>query len=147
MPRVKLEEQTTYEFTFQVTLHPRDINYGGHLGNDSLVTLVGSARAEMFHSMGLSEGDLGDGKTGIIMIDLVMNYRAEAFVFEKLDISTHVGEMLSSGFRIFHRITRDDRLIALAEAGVMTFDYTTHRVAHVPQAFIEAVGKAQKKPG
>lgn len=142
MPRVKLEEQSTYEFTFSVTLHPRDINYGGHLGNDSLVILIGSARAQMFHSMGLSEGNLGDGKTGIIMADLVMNYRAEAFIFEKLDIATHVGEIQAGGFRIFHRVSRNDKLIALAEAGVMAFDYTKHRVAHVPQIFLETLREA-----
>jgi len=147
MPRIKLEEQPVYEFTFPVTLHPRDINYGGHLGNDSLVTLVGSARAQMFHSMGLGEGDLGNGKTGIIMADLVMNYRAEAFVFERLDIDTHIGEVGPSSFRIFHRVTRDGKLIALAEAGVMTFDYTTHRVAHVPEIFLRAVEKVRREPG
>lgn len=147
MPRIKLEEQPAYEFTFPVTLHPRDINYGGHLGNDSLVILIGSARAQMFHSMGLSEGDLGDGKTGIIMADLVMNYRAEAFIFEQLDIATHVGEMQPGGFRIFHRVTRDSKLIALAETGVMAFDYTKHRVAHVPDVFIETLEKACKQTG
>ncbi len=147
MSRIKLEEQRVYEFAFPVTLHPRDINYGGHLGTDSLVTLVGSARAQMFHSMGLSEGDLGDGKTGIIMADLAMNYRAEAFVFEELVIGTHIGEMRPSGFRIFHRVTRDAKLIALAETGVMTFDYTIHRVAHVPESFIKAIEEAHRRSG
>ena len=145
MPRVKLEEQEMYEFTFPVTLHPRDINYGGHLGNDSLVTLIGSARAEMFHSMGLSEGDLGDGRTGIIMADLVVNYRAEAFVFDELRIDTHIGEMRSGAFRIFHRVMKNDTLIALAEGGVVTFDYTAHRIAHVPEVFIKAVEKARTR--
>jgi len=145
MPRVKLEEQAMYEFTFPVTLHPRDINYGGHLGNDSLVTLVGSARAQMFHSMGFSEGDLGDGKTSIIMADLVVNYRAEGFLFDELRIDTHIGEMHSGAFRIFHRVTKDGTLIALAEGGVVAFDYTTHRIGHVPEVFIKAIEKAQTR--
>ncbi len=145
MPRVKLAEQDIYEFTFTVTLHPRDINYGGHLGNDSLVTLIGSARAQMFHSMGFSEGDLGDGKTSIIMADLVVNYRAEAFVFDKLRIDTHIGEMRSGAFRIFHRVTKNGAIIALAEGGVVAFDYTIHRIGHVPEVFVKAVEKIQSR--
>ncbi|MDD3846507.1 MAG: thioesterase family protein [Syntrophorhabdaceae bacterium] len=145
MPRVKLQEQRMYEFTIPMTLHPRDINYGGHLGNDSLVTLAGTARAQMFHSMGFSEGDLGDGKTGIIMADLAVNYRAEAFIFDEIHIDTHIGEMRSGGFRIFHRVMKADTLIALTEAGVVTFDYTTHRIAHVPEVFTKTVEKIQNK--
>jgi acyl-CoA thioesterase FadM len=144
MPRIKLEEQSMYEFTFPVTLYPRDINYGGHLGNDSLVILIGSARAQMFHSMGFAEGDLGDGKTGIIMSDLVMNYRAESFIFDELQIDTHIGEIRSGGFRIFHRVTKKDTLVALAETGVMSFDYTIHRLTHVPEIFLKAIANIQK---
>ena len=139
MPRIKLEEQSMYEFTFPVTLYPRDINNGGHLGNDSLVILIGSARAQMFHSVGFAEGDLGDGKTGIIMSDLVMNYRAESFIFDELQIDTHIGEIRSGGFRIFHRVTKKGTLVALAETGVMSFDYTIHRLAHVPEVFLKAI--------
>jgi hypothetical protein len=81
MPRIKLEEQASYEFMFPVTLYPRDINYAGPLGNDALVVSIGSARAEMFHSMGFAEGDLGDGKTGIIMSDLV-SITGRGFIFD-----------------------------------------------------------------
>ncbi len=78
MPRVKLTEQPTYEFSYPVTLIPRDINYGGHLGNDAIVVLVNRA-GSMYRSMGFSENDLGDGTNGTIMSDLVVNYRAEGF--------------------------------------------------------------------
>ena len=132
MPRVKLIEQPEYEFSYPIILQPRDINYGGHLGNDSIVVLVNVARVNMLRSMGFSENDLGDGRTGIIMSDLVVNYKAEGFLFDDLTVDTHIGEVQSSSFRIFHRISRGGTRIALAETGVVTFDYSNHKVGKAP---------------
>jgi acyl-CoA thioester hydrolase len=139
MPRIKLNELSDYAFHYQVTLGPRDINYGGHLGNDALVSLVGMARVNMLHSIGTSEQDLGDGKTGIIMSDLAVNYRSEAFMFDELVIDTHVGEMSRSSFRLFHRLKKGKIVVALAETGLTTFNYVSRKVASIPEAFVKAL--------
>lgn len=139
MPRTKLDEQAAYEFSCTVTLQPRDINYGGHLGNDSLVSLIGTARSCMFRSIGLSEGNLGDGKTGIIMADLTVSFKAEAFMFDQLQIDTHVGEITRTGFRLFHRVSRGEAVIAFAETGIVAFDYSRRKIAQVTDEFIKAL--------
>lgn len=143
MPRIKLEEQSQYEFSFPVTLYPRDINYGGHLGNDSLASLIGSARAHMLYSMGLNENDLGDGKTGIIMADLVINFKSEAFIFDDIEIGTHIGEMRSSGFRIFHRVSKNGTVVALAETGIAGFDHGRKKMSPVPESFRKKIEEIQ----
>jgi acyl-CoA thioesterase FadM len=122
-----------------MTLQPRDINYGGHLGNDALVSLLGTARAHMFRTMGVNETNLGDGHTGIIMTDLTVEYKAEAFMFDQLLIDTHIGELARLGFRLFQRITRENRIIALAETGLLAFDYRSRKVAPVPEVLIESL--------
>lgn len=139
MPRIKLVEQNRYGFRCPIEVQPRDINYGGHLGNDSLVSIVGTARARMFLSMGLSELDLGDGRTGVLMWDLVVNYRSEAFLFDEILVETNVDEFTRTSFRLFHRITRENSLIALVEAGLTAFDYISRKVVPVPRGFIETV--------
>ena len=143
MPRVKLSEQETYEFQSSFQVRPQDINYGGHLGNDNLVSLLGAARAYLFHSMGLSELDLGDGQTGIIITDLVVNYKAEAFLFDELLIETHIDEIAPKGFRLFHRVRRDVRLIALIEAGIATYNYAVKKTVPVPTAFLKCLANSQ----
>jgi acyl-CoA thioester hydrolase len=143
MPRTKLDEQPVYEFSCAIALQPRDINYGGHLGNDSLVSLIGAARAGMLHSMALSEGNIGDGKTGIIMADLTVSFKAEAFMFDELQIDTHVGEMSRTGFRIFHRVRKGNAIIAFAETGMIAFDYVTRKIGHVTDRLIEALNQRQ----
>jgi acyl-CoA thioesterase FadM len=96
----------------------------------------------MLRSIGVSEADLGDGQTGIIMSDLVVNFRAEGFMFDELLIDTHIGEFSRTGFRIFHRVTKGKTLIALAETGITTFDYTSRKIAPVPETLHRALAKS-----
>jgi acyl-CoA thioesterase FadM len=143
MPRVKLTEQKAYEFRCTLEVQPRDLNYGGHLANDSLISLVGTARARMFSSLGFSELDLGDGRTGVVMSDLVVNYRSEAFMFDELLIETHVGELSRLGFRLFHRVTKGNLPVGVVETGLAAFDYLSRKIAPVPGVFIEALTRQE----
>lgn len=139
MPRTKLTELPVYKFRYAITLQPRDINYGGHLGVDSLVSIVGTARAYIFKSVGLSELNLGDNKTGMIMTDFVINLKAEGFMFDSLEVYSHVGELTKNGFRFFHKVTRGASIIALVESGFLAFDYTAEKVTRVPETFATAL--------
>jgi acyl-CoA thioesterase FadM len=135
MPRVKLEEQSTYTFNHTVTVRVTDLNYGAHLANSALVEMLHEARARLFHHLGCSEVDLGDSRTGIIMADLVINFKAEGFLFETLRIDSHIAEISRHSFRIFQRVTKEKELVALAETGIVTFDYQVRSPAALPEAF------------
>lgn len=139
MPRTKLSEQSCYEFQYVVTLQPRDINYGGHLGNDSLVSLLGTARTQMFRALGKSEMDVGDGKSGIIMADLVVIFKAEAFMLDELTFEVHIGDLSRTSFRMYYRVKRGQTLIALAETGVAVYDYESKKIAAIPGVFLESL--------
>jgi acyl-CoA thioester hydrolase len=145
MPRIKLTEQEAYEFGFPIQVRPQDVNFAGHLGNDTLVSLVGTARAHVFHSLELSELDLGDRQTGIIITDLVVNYKAEAFMFDDLLIETHVDEFTEKGFRMFHRIRKDLTLIALVETGFVTYNYAARKASCIPDSFLKCLADRNVK--
>lgn len=138
-------ERDAYEFQCPIQVRPQDVNYGGHLGNDHLISIMGVARALLFRSLGLSELDLGDGQTGIIVADLAVNYRAEAFMFDELLIETHVGEIGDKGFRMFHRVTKDSTLIALVETGFVTYNYAKKKTTAIPTSFLQQLRRQNKK--
>lgn len=140
MPRTKLTEQPHYEFCYPITLQPRDINYGGHMGVDALISIIGTARAYIFKTVGLSEIKLGDDRTGIIMTDFVVNLKAEGFMFDNLEVHSHIGELTKNGFRFFHKVIRGDSIVALAEMGFLTFDYDARKAISVPDSCIRAFG-------
>lgn len=138
MPRIKLQEQPRYEFQYEVVVQPRDVNTAGHLGHETLIALVHSARANLLRSLGLSELDLGGG-TGVIMFDLAVNYRREGFLFDALRIESHVGEIRRTNFRLFYRVTKGDKILALVETGFLAFNYRDRKVVQVPQTLIKAL--------
>jgi len=143
MPRTKLTEQPVYEFCYPITVQPRDINYGGHMGVDSLISIIAAGRAYLFKCGGMRETNLGDSKTGIIMTDVQINLIAEGFMFDNLEVHTHIGDLTRNGFRLFHKVTRGDSIIALAEMGFLTFDYDARKVVALPKSFTKALGLPQ----
>jgi acyl-CoA thioesterase FadM len=145
MPRVKLQEQREYEFHYDVTVQVRQINFTGHLDHKAVIEIIHDARATLLHSLGLSEQNLGDGHTGIMMVDLVINYKEEGFSFDQLKVDTHVGEISEKSFRMFHRIMKQGggAMVALAEMGFIIYDYSKRAISSMPESFLKALD--QKK--
>jgi acyl-CoA thioester hydrolase len=136
---VRLKEQPSYEFEYKTKIKVRDINYGGHLGNDSLISILHEARIELLQELGYTELDLGDKKTGIIMSDLAVNYKKEAFLHDLIKVYTHIDEIKNFTFRMFHKVVRGDDLLALAEIGIVTYNYIEKAPVQVPVPFIKAI--------
>jgi acyl-CoA thioester hydrolase len=145
MPRIKLAEREVYEIRSSLQVRPQDVNYAGHVGNDSLISLVGAARAQLFRSLGLSELDLGDRQTGLIITDLIVNYKAEASMFDDLLVETHLDEFAEKGFRMFHRVRKDLTLIALVETGFAAYNYAAKKTSPLPASFLKRLADQNLK--
>ena len=139
MPRVRLRRQPHYEFSYKKTLTFRDINYGGHLGNDAVVAIAQEARIALLRQLGGREKDLGDGRTGIIMIDLAVMYSAEGYQFDELEVLSHIGETTDTAFRIFQHFVRGEDTVATVESGFVGYDYGSHSVERLPAIFLQRV--------
>jgi len=134
MPRLKMQPLTAYAFSCELTVRTTDLNYGGHLGNDSLLSLIHEARVAFLATHGLSELNF-DG-VSLILSDAAVVYQAEAYAGEKLVFEVAATEPARSGFRIFYRVTRknDGQAIALVENGMACFDYQARKISTLPPA-------------
>ena len=134
MPRLKMKPLDFYPFSYELAVRTTDLNYGGHLGNDRLLSLVHEARVALLAKHGLSE--LAFGGASLILGDAAVIYQAEAYAGDLLQFEVAAGEPTRTGFRIFYRITRpaDGQAIALVENGMACFDYQTRKVAALPTA-------------
>ncbi len=140
MPRIKLNPLARYQHTYETSIEVTDLNYGRHMGNDALVGIIHRARVHFLYRLGAGEDNLGDGKTGILLTDLVVNYKEEGLLFDKIVVESSIGEVRPKGFRIFHRISSDhNRVIALAETGIVGFDYQNRKVAKIPKSFLSKI--------
>lgn len=146
MPRVRLHEQPHYEFSYRIAVQARDLSAARHLGNEAVIQILHEAIVNTLHALTLGEFDLGDGKTGVIEEDTVVDFRSEAFLFDPLHVEAHIDEVDANGFRIFHRITRQGKLVVLAESGLAGFDYARRAIAPIPDAFTAALLQYRQKP-
>ena len=55
MPRIKLDLPKNFHFTTEIPLRISDINYGGHLGNDSVLSILHESRVRFLMEHGYSE--------------------------------------------------------------------------------------------
>ncbi|HPF69099.1 MAG TPA: thioesterase family protein [Candidatus Krumholzibacteria bacterium] len=138
MPRVQLTPRPAYAFATELAVRTTDLNYGGHLGNDRLLSLVHEARVAFLASRGWTELDCGG--TALIMGDTAIVYQAEAFAGDVLRFEVTACEPGRAGFRLAYRVTRpaDGKAVALVENGMVCFDYTTRRIAALPAAVAAA---------
>jgi acyl-CoA thioester hydrolase len=134
MPRAKLKPLAAYPFFVDIVVRTTDLNYGGHLGNDRLLSLVHEARVAFLASHGWSEAACGG--VSLILGDAVIVYKAEAFAGEFLRFEVGAGEPGGLGFRLFFRVTRpaDGALVALVENGMVCYDYQSRQTRSLPDA-------------
>ena len=144
MPRIKLKERPFYAFCYKTSLKIRDINYGKHLSNDAVVSLLHEARIYMLQHLGLSELDLGDGKTGMMMADLAVNYKNEGFLGDEIKIHLNIDEINKKSFRVFYKMERAGDLIVLAETGIVMNDYQAKSAATIPKIFLTRLKQYQQ---
>ncbi len=139
MGRLQLTPRAEYRFSTKLVVRTTDLNYGGHLGNDRLLSLVHEARVAWLASHRWSELDCGG--CGLIMGDAAIIYQGEGFAGDCLVFEVEAGEKTRSGFRLFFRITKRHEeghhsAIALVETGLICFDYENRRITRLPAAVV-----------
>lgn len=124
-------------YTVFLQVRISDINYGNHLGHDSLISLLHEARLQFLQSLGLNEIET-DG-IGIILTELVVSYKNEAFYGDNLVIGINFGQVKGSSFELIYQITQESgKLIARAATLMAYFDYKKRKVARAPAKFLNA---------
>lgn len=142
MARMKLEMPAKFEFTTDIPVCIGNINYGGHLGNDSLLSLIHEARVRFLKDHGFTESDIGGA--GIIMVDTAILYKSESFHGDVLTLEVTVDNIGRAGcdffFRVTNKATRKE--VACAKTGVVFFDYNSRKVVNTPAVFVRLFSRS-----
>jgi len=102
MARLQLKPLAEYPFSTEITVRTTDLNYGGHLGNDRVLTLVHEARVAWLAHHSWSEHQCAG--TGLIMGDAALVFKGEAFAGDVLEIEVGASGASRSGFRLHFRL-------------------------------------------
>jgi 4-hydroxybenzoyl-CoA thioesterase len=135
---MKIELPDTFQFETEIPIRISDINYGGHLGNDAVLSVIHEARVQFLKTKGFTESDVGG--CGIILSDAAIVYASEAFHGETLVVEVTPGEWARTSCDLLYLLTdkKSGREVARARTLVVFYDYARKRPVKAPEAFAEA---------
>ncbi len=139
MNRIKINLPDKFDFSTEIPIRITDLNYGGHLGNDSLLSIIHEARMRYLNKLGFSEMDCGG--SSIIMTDSAIEYKSEGFYGDVLIAEVRVLDIDKMGCDFYYRFTNKNNMkeIARAKTGILFYDYSKKKLMHVPDKFVQSV--------
>jgi acyl-CoA thioester hydrolase len=141
MSRVKLDLPEKFNFSTEISVRITDLNYGGHLGNDSLLSIIHEARVRFLTDLKYKESDIAG--TATIMSDAVIIYKSEVFYGDKLIIEVAVEDLQKFSCDFIFKITnkKTGSEVARAKTGIVFYDYQKKKITRIPSEFLDAVSK------
>lgn len=134
MPRIKIDLPTDFAFTSVIPVRITDLNYGNHVGNDTILSLIHEARVQYLHSLGY--GELNFAGAGLIMADVGIEYKAELHYGDIVKTSVAAGDISKISFDLYYKLEKEENgktvLVAAAKTGMVCFDYEKKKVTALP---------------
>lgn len=134
MNRIKIDLPPDFRFSTTLTIRVTDLNYGGHVGNDTFLSLIQEARQQFLRSHGYEE--LSIAGFGLIMADVAVEFKKELSYGETVKISVAADGFDKLGFDLFYLLEVIDGeqtwLAGKAKTGMICFDYTQKRKVALP---------------
>jgi len=136
MAKVKIDLPEKFIFKTEIPVRISDINYGGHLGNDSVLSIVHEARLRFLNQHNIIEFNANG--PGIIMVDAAIEYKAESFYGDIIIVEIAVTDITGVGCDIVYRLTDKEtkKIIALVKTGIVFYDYGKKKIISIPAKFI-----------
>ena len=141
MARTRLHLPETFIFSTSIPVRITDINYGGHVGNDSVLSLLHEARMQFLKYHGYTE--LSFAGVGLIMADATIEFKGEAFYGDVLKAYVAAGEFSRIGFDLYYKLVKGEKetVVVSAKTGMVCFDYEKRKVVAVPGEATERLNR------
>jgi acyl-CoA thioester hydrolase len=138
MNRIKIQLPGHFPFSTTLNIRISDLNYAGHVGNDSFLSLVHEARERFLKAYGYAE--LSIAGIGLIMVDAAIEYKKELSHGDQVKISVAVNGYNKLGFDLSYLlelVTENGNITAgKAKTGMMFYDFEKKKKMPVPQEVI-----------
>ncbi len=134
MPRIKINLPEKCIGIFTVPVRITDINYGNHIGNNSLVEIIHEARMQFLVQNGFTE--LNIAGSSLIMNELAIEFKNESFYKDLLEVKIFAGEISRVSFELFYSVStlrnNNEIIVANAKTGMVCFNYKEKKVEAIP---------------
>ena len=135
MARVEVSLPDRFLYKTEIIVRASDLNYGNHLGHDRVLTLMQDARVEFYRTLGFNNELNFDGSIGQVIADVVVQYKSESFLADKLIISIGIADFNKYGFDMYYLVENaaNGKEVARAKIGIVCFDYEIRKIARIPE--------------
>lgn len=134
MARIKVELPEHFSFLTTIPVRITDLNYGNHVGNDTILSMIHEARVQFLQHYGY--GELTLAGVGLIMSDVAIEFKHELFYGDTVTVSVAAADFSKVAFDLYYKLekkqTDTTQLIAVAKTGMVCYDYDKKKVAAVP---------------
>jgi len=135
MARIKIELPDSFSFITHIPIRITDLNYGGHVGNDNILSLLHEARVQYLRSLGYEEMNVEGA--GLIMSDVSIEFKSELFYGDVIRASVSAGEISKIGFELFYKLEKETEgkniLVVTAKTAMVCYDYQKKKITSLPQ--------------
>ncbi|MEO7210373.1 MAG: thioesterase family protein [Chitinophagaceae bacterium] len=139
MERVKIKMPGKFSFSTEMDIRITDLNYGGHVGNDTFLALAHEARSRFLASHDYTE--LCMENVSLIMSDAAIEFKKELFQGDKVLISVAADGFDKYGFDLFYlfeKMVNDEKLVvAKIKTGMLCYNYTQKKLEFLPEMAME----------
>jgi acyl-CoA thioester hydrolase len=138
MARIQLELPSSFLFTTEIPVRVTDLNYGNHVGNDTILSLMQEARVQYYRQLGFNNELNFEGAVGQIIADAAVIYKSESFLGDVLVVEIGAMEFNKYGFDMIYRLTNKatGKEVARGKTGIVCFDYNKRKVASIPEVLL-----------
>lgn len=148
MERVKLLMPQKFKFSTHLTIRITDLNYGGHVGNDKILSIVHEARQQFLFHYGYSELDFAG--TSLIMADAAIEFKKELYYKDNIKISVCASNFDKLGFDLYYLLEVEKegqwQMAGKVKTGMMCFDYGLNKKTSVPESAIKKLAQIDDSP-
>ena len=132
MARIQFSDFDDAVYTVQLECPPA-LHPGAHTDNVQLLQLASQARCAFFAALGYRESNVEGVQ--IFVGDQAVQYLAEAFPQQAVQVQLAVRDMAGKGFDLAYRVVDADsgQTITLGKIGVVCVDRTSKRPCAVPE--------------
>ncbi len=139
MNRIKIELPGNFHFSTTIQIRVTDLNYGGHVGNDTFLSIIQEARQQFLLSHGYEE--LSIAGVGLIMADVAIEFKKELNYGDTVKISVAAKDFDKLGFDLFYKLEiingLETQVTGKAKTGMLCYDYTEKKKVMVPEEVIK----------
>jgi acyl-CoA thioesterase FadM len=141
MARIKIDLPSQLSFSTTIPVRITDLNYGGHVGNDKILSIMHEARLQFLSHHGFTEMEAGGA--GLIMSDAAIEYKSELFYGDVIIANVAAGDFSKIGFDLYYKFEKKDgdktRTVAIGKTGMICYSYPLKKVVSLPEVLKSAI--------